>query len=313
VWVCLHHFTLPGWFSEDLGGFRDRRGREYHWARHVDFVAETFGDLVFGWKPINEPMAYAALGWLLGILPPGRRDPAAFAEMFEATLLANHVAWRLLQSGGSPVATVHNLSPIFAADDRPETAAARQAVDDTYWGSWLRPLQEGVLQVPGRGPIENDEFIGAWDLIGFSYYAARCVTPDFRQHHYPADADRLNPLGDAAFPEGLRLCLERLAEELPGRELLIAECGWGTAADRPEDDEWRLEYLADCLRHTEAAVADGIPLRGFFHWTAVDNYEWSLGYDAQFGLFDRDRNPKPSAELAAAWARGASSTGPGPG
>jgi beta-glucosidase len=304
VWVCLHHFTLPGWFSDDLGGFGDRRGREYHWARHVDFVAETFGDLVYGWKPINEPGAYAALGWLLGLIPPGRRDPAAFAEALEAAHLANHVAWRLLRSGDRPLATVHNVSPLFPADDRPETAAALRRVDETFWGSWLRPLQEGVLQISGRGPIEDDEFIAAWDVIGFSYYSARQVGPDGRLRPYPSDADRLNPLGDAAFPEGLRLCLDRLAEELPGRDLLIAECGWGTAADRAGDDEWRVEYLGECLRHTEAAIDDGIPVRGFFHWTGVDNYEWMLGYDAQFGLFDRDRNPKPSAELARAWATG---------
>ena len=62
-WVCLHHFTLPGWFTEiGEGGFVDERARSYFWPRHVAFCAETFGDLVFGWKPINEPTAYASLG-----------------------------------------------------------------------------------------------------------------------------------------------------------------------------------------------------------------------------------------------------------
>ena len=61
-WVCLHHFTLPGWFTEiGEGGFLDDRARSYYWARHVAFCAETFGDLVFGWKPINEPGAYVVM------------------------------------------------------------------------------------------------------------------------------------------------------------------------------------------------------------------------------------------------------------
>jgi beta-glucosidase len=304
VWACLHHFTLPGWFSEDMRGFLDERGRSYYWARHVDFVGETFGDLVCGWKPINEPLAYAAGGWLLGATPPGRTDPARFFEALEATHLANHEAWRLLRSGPHPVATIHNLSPLFPADDRPETRDALRLADDVYRGSWIRALTDGVLQVPGRAPIENEEFASAYDLIGFSYYAARSVAADHSERHYPLDASRLNPLGDAPFPEGLRLCLDRLADALPGRDLLVAECGWGTDAERPEDDEWRVEYLTECLRLTDQAVADGIPVRGFFHWTAVDNYEWTHGYTAQFGLFDRDRNPKPSADVARRWATG---------
>ena len=61
-WVCLHHFTLPGWFTEiGEGGFVDDRARSYYWPRHVAFCAETFGDLVYGWKPINEPGAYSSI------------------------------------------------------------------------------------------------------------------------------------------------------------------------------------------------------------------------------------------------------------
>ena len=85
---------------------------------------------------------------------------------------------------------------------------------------------------------------------------------------------------------------------------MVAECGFGTptAAD---DDAWRTDLLRASLEVTRDAVADGVDLRGFFHWTAVDNYEWSYGHDVAFGLFDRDRNPKGSAQLAKAWALGA--------
>jgi beta-glucosidase len=73
-WVCLHHFTLPGWFADDLGGFLDERAGRYHWSRHVDFCGETFGDLVAGWQPVNEPVQYAAGGFLGGGFPPGKHD-----------------------------------------------------------------------------------------------------------------------------------------------------------------------------------------------------------------------------------------------
>jgi beta-glucosidase len=104
-------------------------------------------------------------------------------------------------------------------------------------------------------------------------------------------------MGYAPWPEGLGIVLRRLAEELPGRALVVAECGFGT-----DDDDWRVRLLDESIREVERAIDDGIDVRGFFHWTAVDNYEWAHGYDVRFGLFDRDRTPKGSATLARRWA-----------
>ncbi|MCU0268457.1 MAG: family 1 glycosylhydrolase [Acidimicrobiales bacterium] len=303
VWVCLHHFTLPGWFGDDLGGFLDDRARSYHWARHVDWVGETFGDLVFGWQPVNEPVAYAGASYLLGMFPPGRRDPEAFFEALEAIHLADHEAWRLLRSGGTPVATIMNLSPVFPAvrsrepAERDRAEANTALFDAVYWTSWIRALRDGVLAVPGRPEREIPEMAGSFDLIGFSYYSAASVYADRSTGPYPTDA-RVGPMGYAPWPEGLGIVLRRLADELPGRPLLVAECGFGTP-----DDRWRTDLLRQSLVETERAIDDGVDVRGFFHWTGIDNYEWDHGYDVPFGLFDRDRRPKGSAALAAEWAR----------
>jgi beta-glucosidase len=80
--------------------------------------------------------------------------------------------------------------------------------------------------------------------------------------------------------------------------LLICEHGVGT-----DDDEWRRDVLAESLQIVENAIGDGIDVRGFFHWTGVDNYEWNHGYTVPFGLFDRDRQARESAELVASYAR----------
>ncbi len=99
-------------------------------------------------------------------------------------------------------------------------------------------------------------------------------------------------MGYAPWSEGLGIVLHRLHDELPGRPLLICEHGVGT-----DDDEWRSDVLGESLSIVEEAIADGIDLRGFFHWTGVDNYEWHKGFDVPFGLFTRDREPRGSAEL----------------
>lgn len=291
VWVCLHHFTLPGWFGTDEHGFTEPRSRTYFWPRHVDFVAETFGDLVFGWKPVNEPSVYALLGWLTGMNPPGRRDRAGFSEALEAIHLATFEAALRLRGGGQPVASVQALMPVTAADDSAEAHERARLVDDVLFGCWMGAVRDGSLQVPGRGPVERPELRDAFDLIGFSYYGAATVKADGSFGPYPPDIEP-SPLGYSPWSEGLGVVLHRLADELPGHPLLIAEHGLGTT-----DDARREAFLRASLEETERAVADGIDLRGFFHWTSVDNYEWHLGDRLPFGLFDRDRNPKPSAAV----------------
>jgi len=114
---------------------------------------------------------------------------------------------------------------------------------------------------------------------------------------YPPGAP-LSPLKYSIWPDGLGLVLSRLHRELPDTPLLIAEYGIGTA-----DDSQREEYLERGLEIAYQALQDGIDIRGFFHWTAVDNYEWLHGYDVQFGLIDRDRRPKNSIAILAREAR----------
>ncbi|HVJ97729.1 MAG TPA: family 1 glycosylhydrolase [Acidimicrobiia bacterium] len=288
-WVCLHHFTLPGWFTEmGEGGFVDDRARSYYWARHVAFCAETFGDLVFGWKPINEPGAYAGMYF---------RKNNLF-DVLGAVLLAQRDAWRELRGGGKPVSTIHNLSPIYnqsAADLGP-------LLEAVYWNVWMRADRDGVLALPGRAEREVPDLREACDLIGFSYYSATGISPEGEIVPYPSGA-RVGPMGYAPWSEGLGIVIRRLDEELPNRPLLICEHGVGTRAGHEGDDEWRCDILRESLAVVEEAVRDGIDLRGFFHWTGVDNYEWNHGFDVQFGCFNREREPRGSAELMAEYAR----------
>lgn len=284
IWVCLHHFTLPVWFADGLGGFLNEKAARYYWPRHVDFVAETFGDLVFGWMPINEPGWYALGGFLAGTMPPGLRDIDKYRFVRAEIHRANHDAARRLRSGGQPVATVHGLMPIYPTDSSAEAREAVQRADASIWGSWLKLL---------RDPALMEDF----DLIGFSYYSAAGIGPDGMRVPWPPDAP-LGKMGYVPWVDGLREVLHRLADELPGHPLVVSECGLGTA-----DDRERVAYLRSALAIVGEAIRAGIDVRGFFHWTGVDNYEWHRGFDVPFGIFDRDRNPRPSAALLAGVAR----------
>lgn len=283
-WVCLHHFTLPGWFADDMRGFLDADAARYYWPRHVEFVAETFGDLVFGWKPINEPNWYAVGGFLTGTLPPGRRDRDDYATARDAIHRANHDAARRLRGDGQPVASIHGLMPLYALDDSIEAKQALRRLDDDVWGAWLELA---------RDPDHADDF----DLVGFSYYSAAGVGADGKLQPWPRGSAP-GPMGYTPWAEGLREVLHRLADELPEAPLLISECGIGTS-----DDAQRVAYLQSTLAIVEEAIGDGIDIRGFFHWTGIDNYEWHYGFERSFGLFGRDRSPRESAGVLARVAR----------
>lgn len=276
VWVCLLHSVLPTWFA-DAGGFLAAdAGR--HWARHVDFVADTFGDLVFGWKPVNGPSSFAIRRYLSDKYPPGHVSRQEFAAALRAIHLADvHAALRL-RGNGQPVAGIQALAPITAADGSPGAAEAAKALDGALWGSWLALAR-------------SDTYSDAFDYIGFSYYFGVAVDAEGRSHPTPADRP-VGAQGYAHWPEGIGLVLHRLAEELPGRRFLVSELGWGGA-----DDRQRTAYLLAALAEVRTAVDHGVDVRGVFLWTGIDNYEWLDGYGVQYGLFDMRRRPRESAKV----------------
>jgi beta-glucosidase len=294
-WVCLHHFTLPRWFAES-GGFLVPTNRTDTWSRHVEFVAETFGDLVHGWQPVNETnyyarAAYGGRGW-----PPGRDDRDEVARAEEAIQLASAEAAVRLKETGAVVSSIFGLSAIVTQDSEPASERFAKRLHEIYWAPGLGLFRDGVLRVPGRMPVERPDLAGAFDLLGFSYYAAIGVRDGTLAIH-PPDAP-VSPLRYGIWPEGLGLVLDQLHAEVPGVPLLVAEYGVGT-----EDDRVRIDYLERGLRVLHDAIDRGIDVRGLFHWTAVDNYEWLHGYDVAFGIIDRHRVIKDSAGVLRREAR----------
>ena len=145
--MCLHHFTLPNWFTES-GGFLVEDNRTGPWTRHVDFVAETFGPLVAGWQPVNEvnyyaDAAYNGRGW-----PPGHRDRTERAQVDEAIQLANAEAAVRLRQTGAPVSSIFGLSAFVPQDDDPATIARVDGLYERMWAPGLGLFRDGVLRVP---------------------------------------------------------------------------------------------------------------------------------------------------------------------
>ena len=211
-------------------------------ARHVDFVAETFGDLVAGWQPVNETNYYARAAYGGGDGPPATTTAPRWRWSTRRSTWPTPrppCGWR---QTGAPVSSIFGLSPIVAQDDDPATASMAQSLFDYHWAPWVGLFRDGVLRVPGRGPVERPDLAGFVDMIGFSYYATMGVRAG-QAERPPADAP-LSPLGYGIWADGLGLVLDRIHDELPGTPVLVAEYGIGT-----DDDAVRADYLARGLRH----------------------------------------------------------------
>ena len=276
--MCLHHFTLPGWFADDLHGFRDDKQGRLLWSRHVDWVGETFGDLVAGWKPINEPTFYASAATCSAPSRPGHRDRAEAVACSRTMHQAGADAARLLRTPATPTATVEALLPVFTVEDTP--------------GARRRPpqLETHLVGLVGERraarPLRLPRLLL---LLGARRARRRLARPVAGGRH--ARAAGLRALGRGVRPRA------RPARRptIPNRPILISEAGIGT-----DDDQQRNDYVEAVLDIARDAITGGVDLRGIFWWTGVDNYEWGQGFDVRFGLFDRDRNPKPAAEIARA-------------
>lgn len=287
VYVTLQHGSLPGWFHDDAGGFRDEKARRSHWPRHVDRCAEHFEGLVDGWVPIEDPIGWATRGYLLGTRPPGHRNAEWAREAVVGVLDANQQAWKLLRGGTAPVVASLGLTTVRHAGSVEARTEAR-SWDTVLWDVFLRARREGVLDVPGGPSLERPDMAGAFDAIGVAYRPPILVDDAATLGPYPATA-RTDATGFAPNPEELGETVRRLAELAPNTPLLVSADGVATP-----DDEWREQLLRSTIVELRRAVADGVPLTGYFHDTGIDGYEWVHGFGAPRGLVARDRTVKPS-------------------
>jgi beta-glucosidase len=154
------------------------------------------------------------------------------------------------------------------------------------------------------------------DWLGINYYTRKLIAPD--DTPWPALKEVEGPLpktqmGWEIYPEGLAFFLRRAhADYTRGLPIYVTENGLAApdalAGNRIED-EGRIAYISSHLDAVRQVIAEGVPVAGYFTWSLMDNYEWSLGYEKRFGLIHvdfetLDRTPKASYHaLAAALAR----------
>lgn len=290
--VTLHHFTSPLWFTRK-GGWA-AAGSEHAFMPFVRRVIDELGDLVAIWCTINEPSIYAANGWMTGEFPPGRHgDLAGQYRVTRSLHRAHELAYAAIKRRwpDAPVGLSHHKFLFIPATktrrDRLAARAAQLVID-----RW--PVGPGQL----RNIVEASS-----DYIGISHYWGQMAAFDprrpqdqFVRRSNPSNS-RLTEMGFASDPRWMRQVLIELRRY--GKPVYIMENGIAT-----QDDTWREQYLVEVLTSVHEAIQQGVDVRGYFHWTNMDNFEWARGYTAHFGLIAVDRKTlertvKPSGRLYA--------------
>lgn len=307
-WAALYHWDLPQPL-EDSGGW-PARDTALRFADYAGLCFEALGGSIRNWATFNEPWCSAFLGYGSGEHAPGKRDRAKAYAATHHLLLAHGLALRSFRDGGmkGSIGIVINPAKPRPATARAEDQAASARASMERTGLWLDPLFKGTypeehLRDNGvRMPIEPgdmDLISAPMDYVGVNYYnedAVRALPKDDAHPEGFCQVPTWQPktaMGWDVEPEGLTRILKYMAELWPVKAFYVTENGAAyedvQGADGRIRDTERIAYYQGHVAAIERAVAAGVPLKGYFAWTLMDNFEWAHGYDKRFGLVAVDR------------------------
>ncbi|MEZ4404163.1 MAG: GH1 family beta-glucosidase [Kofleriaceae bacterium] len=322
--ATLYHWDLPQ-ALEDRGGWGERPVVDA-FVDYADVVTRRLGDRVRYWMTINEPWCVAVLGHEQGDHAPGHRDPALALRAAHHVLLAHGRAVPVIRANvaGAEVGIVTNLVPATPATSTPADRDAARWFDGFFNRWFLDPLYratypaDAIADRVARGHLAGPTlpFVDVGDLatiatptdfLGVNYYNPVVLRADPADPRKVVEVDTGAPRTDMGWPVqplGLAELLRRVARDYrPGR-IYVTENGAAyddpPAADGTIADVRRTSYLRGHLAATAAAIAEGVPVAGYFHWSLLDNFEWGYGYTKRFGLVHVDfetqrRTPRASA------------------
>jgi beta-glucosidase len=301
--VTLYHWDLPQ-ALQDEGGWTNRV-TAHHFAAYANEVARRLGDRVSRWITQNEPAVSSFVGYLWGMHAPGVRSVRAGYAAAHHILLAHGLGMAALRSVRSDfqVGIAPDLIPAHPVSDRAEDIDAATYFDGFQNRWFLDPVFKGsypddILSSLGDNapPVEEGDMAvisAPVDFLGVNYYRRNHIRyrkgdpPLIFENVVPRDAE-LTEMDWEVYPDALRETLERVHREYDPPAIYITENG--AAYDdivRPGGtvpDPRRISYLEGHFDAMSRALAAGVPLKGYFAWSLLDNFEWALGYTKRFGI-----------------------------
>jgi beta-glucosidase len=314
----LYHWDLPQ-ALEDEGGWTARSTAEA-FVEYTETVARRLGDRIGNWITHNEPFVAAWLGYGWGWHAPGRTSEAEAIDAAHHLLLSHGWATEVLrrESPAAEVGITLDISPAYPASDSAEDSAAAHEVDGFHNRWFLEPVFHGAypndMLERFEPPVEDGDLAAISapiDFLGVNNYSRWIVqaNPAGGEPLRLRGADsRYTDMGWEVYPEGLHRLLVRIRDDYAPAAIYVTENGAAysdlVSHDGEVHDHERQTFLAEYIAAVGRAVADDVPVAGYFVWSLLDNFEWAHGYWKRFGIVHVDyptlrRLPK----LSALWYR----------
>jgi len=296
--VTYNHFTVPRWFAE-RGGFEVADGADL-FARFAEKATERLGDRIAAATTFNE----ANIQRLLSLLHTSEAKPG-----IDAMLAACAEASGAARFSSLLFADVEKTEPVLLDAHRKALAAIKAGPGDFPVGLTLTMQEVQGVGAANVADLVTRQLYGPWldeaakaDFIGVQTYT-RVQIGSHGRVDPPAEAE-MTAAGYEFYPQALGGTIRLAARS--GRPVYVTESGMATA-----DDTRRIAYIDAALTEVRECLAEGIDVRSYIHWSLLDNFEWTSGYDQHFGLVEVDfetfkRTPKPSAFHLGAIARSGS-------
>ena len=325
-WITLYHWDLPQ-ALEDLGGWT-HRNTCYAFADYASTMAHHLGDRVQHWITHNEPWCASVLGYLNGEHAPGIQSNQAHLESSHHLLLSHGLAVsRIREESKAPQTKVGITLNLVPAEPASHSTFDQQATQrfDAWFNRWyLEPLYNGIYPNDLMQAYQSEGYVDDWgflqdgdldiiatptDFLGINYYSRGIIRSDkvTEEENDPIIVkanDHNTDMGWEVYPNGLRELLHRVHKDYAPKAIYVTENGaaYDTAPNQFHQvpDVLRQGYLQEHIHMCYKAIHEGVPLKGYFAWSLLDNFEWAFGYEKRFGLVWIDyetqvRIPKNSA------------------
>ncbi len=306
--VTLHHFTDPLWLTDSFGGWENQEVIAL-FEKFTAKVVDALKEYVTLWCTVNEPNIYAISGYISADFPPGKNNLKLAVRVMGNLARGHAAAYRTIHARQTearvgyalhyrPLAAAHSWSPL----DRLVRAIQHRGVNMAFPSA----IAKGKLKSPVE-TLSVPEVKGTQDYLGVNYYSTDTIKFDlsdpnelFGRRFYPEGSD-LSATGFIAnVPNSMFDILQWATQYHPNTPIIITENGVEDA-----EDKMRPRYIAQHIQQVWRAVNFNFPVKGYFHWSLVDNFEWERGWTQRFGLWGLDpetqqRIRRPSVDLYAA-------------
>ncbi|MEK6481036.1 GH1 family beta-glucosidase [Catalinimonas sp. 4WD22] len=323
--ATLYHWDLPDYLQTTYGGWQSKKTSEA-FANYAGYVAEKLSDRVRHFFTINEMFTFVEWGHGTGLLAPGLKlPPGKLNQVRHHVVLAHGLAMQAIKTKsrqGTQAGPAENITNAVPAFETPENIKAAEIATRELNAGYLTVMLEGkytdaFLESAGaNAPQFTDEelkIIGTpTDFVGINVYMPShyVMASSNAQQYELLPFSKIHPKMASPWhligPEALYWSPKHVQKLWGAKSIYITENGCGAGDELRDDgkvyDTDRIMFLRNYLTQLQRAIQEGVPVKGYFHWSLMDNFEWVGGYETRFGLYYVDysnlkRIPKLSASF----------------